>query len=154
MKKPVLMLGLALLVAACAPEAEGDQMAEGMHKAAEGGEHDGHNMGTLSDKAVKDKKEAAALLMTRFGVLECEKADLIGSLRTTKPDTGETMMRAYQVPVACAEAATAKVKEAGYTDGGDGLFTGTSADGAAEEVTIKVLEDGTSATIEWKAEQK
>ena len=143
-------------MSACSAEAdEVDHSAMG-HEAGEM-DHSEHMMnGPLSDKAVKDKKEAAEMLVARFGVEACGDADLVGSLRRTRPEEGETMMRAFKAPVACAEETITAIKKTGFEEGEAGVFTGTSADGADEEIKIKIIGEGESeaATLEWQATQK
>lgn len=149
-KTAILLIGLSTVLAACASEPDTTEKARETNDKS----HEGHQMGPLSDKAIKDKKEAADLLVERFAVEACAKADLIGSLRRTEPDGGGSMMRAYQVPVACAEETIASVKQLGFEEGEPGTFAGASSDGSAEGIKIQVLEDGVSATIEWELDQK
>lgn len=149
-------MGFALILAACSAEAdEVDHSAMG-HETGKM-DHSEHMMnGPLSDKAVKDKKEAADLLVARFGVEACDDADLVGSLRRTSPEEGETIMRAYKTPVACAEGTSSAIKQLGFTEGEPGVFSGTSTDGAAEEIKIKMIGEGedAAATVEWQATTK
>lgn len=151
------LLGCALALAACSSEVEGDEHA-GHDMSDMSGEmdHSKHMAGPLSDKAVKDKKEAADMLVARFGVEACAEADLIGSLRRTSPEEGETMMRAFQAPVSCGEETIAAVRKAGFAEGEPGVFTGTSAEGTAEEIKIQMIGEGdeAAATVEWQATQK
>ena len=150
-KSGILLAGLVAVLAACAPETESAEP----QGSAESDPHAGHDMSKmpLSDKAIKDKKEAAALLVERFDAASCSEADLIGSLRRTSPEEGETIMRGFKVPESCAEEALAAVKQLGFEESAPDTFSGTSANGEPEEVKIVELADG-SATVEWESSQK
>lgn len=153
----LLLLGAAMMVAACSSgETDHSEHDATKHAAAGDAEdHSGHQMGPLSEKAIKDKKEAAELLVKRFGVEACAKADLLGSTRRTSPDDGETIMRAYQVPIDCAREATKIVSGNGYTQDAPNTYAGTSPDGTAETVRIQLdPAEESSAVIEWEATQK
>lgn len=148
-KAGFVVLSLAAVLAACAPEAD----TADTQGSDEDNPHAGHDMSNmpLSEKAIKDKKEAADLLVERFEVASCSEADLIGSLRRTSPEEGETIMRAYKVPGDCAQGTLTAVKEAGFEESEPDTFTSSSGEG--EEIKIVVIEDG-SATVEWESSQK
>lgn len=147
----IVLVGLCSALIACSSNDGASEHAEKSDASA----HEGHDMMAmeLSDKAVKDKSEATELLIERFGVDACGKADLIGSLRRTHPEDGVSMMRGFKVSVACAEATVAAATKLGFQEDEPGTFTTTAPDGAPEEVKVDVIGDGAAATIEWTSDK-
>ena len=146
----VSLVGVCAALAACSPDSDTTVKAE----KAEASTHAGHHVTKLSEKAVKDKKEAAELLVGRFDVEACAKADLIGSLSRKDPAEGETIMRAYKVSVPCAEKATAAAKNTGFKENEPGIFAGASPNGTTESLKIQMIGDGAAATVEWEVMQE
>lgn len=146
-------LFLAAALAACSSEPEVDHSAMG-HDPDENGQSQ-HSM-PLSEKAKKDKKEAAEMLLSRFGVNTCEEADLLASARRTSPEEGETMTRVFKVPSACAQDTVDTLKELGFEELEAGLYTADAADDDAEQVSIVTPEEGGegTTTLEWKTAQE
>ncbi len=146
-------LALALALAACSSEAEVDHSAMG-HDGGEDGQSQ-HSM-PLSDKAKKDKKEAAELLVARFEVNTCADADLLASARRTSPEEGETMTRVFRVAPECAQGTVDTLNEEGFEELEAGLYTSDAGDDDAEQVSIVMPDesvDGTT-TLEWKTVQE
>lgn len=146
-------LATALALAACSSEPEVDHSAMG-HDTGEDGQSQ-HSM-PLSDKAKRDKEEAAELLVARFGVSTCEDADLLASARRTSPDDGETMTRVFRVSPECAEGAVDTLKGESFEELEAGLYTADAGDDDAEKVSIVLPEDSVdgTTTLEWKTAQE
>jgi hypothetical protein len=95
MKRAVIILaGMAAALSACASEPEGEDHSmhgvdHSMHKGSESTELP---VMPLSEKAKKDKKEAAEVFAKRFGIKACADVDLLGSVRQTSPDSGEMVI--------------------------------------------------------------
>lgn len=151
MKKAVIMIAaLGMALAACSSEAD-------THAAKSEGEmasHEGHHVMQVSEKEAKAKVEAAKLYMDRFNIAACEKVDLLGLVRRTSPEEGESNLRSFQVPVACAEETLAAVTKQGFKDDGKGTLVGTAPDGSAETIKVELPEGVSAGIVEWEVIRK
>lgn len=156
-RRVIILLGVGAALTACGSESHGDEHAgHGEDHAEHGGSAQSteHPVMPLSDKAKRDKKEAANLFVKRFGIEDCADADLLGSVRQTSPDTGEMVIRSYQTSESCAKETLAKVKKDGFSEAEADTFVGKSPDGADEKISIQIVEANSAGLIEWESVQK
>jgi hypothetical protein len=158
MKKTfVVLAGVAAALAACGSEPKSEDHSEhGEDHSMHGGsaESTEHPVMPLSDKAKKDKKEAAGIFMKRFGIEACADVDLLGSVRQTSPESGELMIRSFQTSEACATETLAKLKQSGFTEAEPDTFVGKSPDGADEKIDVRIVEENSAGLIEWESAKK
>jgi hypothetical protein len=146
----IVLSGVLIALAACSSET--DHSAHGTDTKADA--HVGQHVMQVSEKEAKAKVEAAKLYMDRFNIAACEKVDLLGLVRRTSPEDGESNLRSFQVPVACAKETLAAVTKQGFKDDGKGTLVGIAPDGTPEKIKVELPEGVTAGIVEWETNRK
>lgn len=146
----IVLCAACAALAACSAEPETpDTALSGVGMA-----HEGQHKMELSDREVRDKNEAAAMLAERFAVKACGEADMMGRVKKTDAQGTKTVVLGFSASAECADEVQAAVGTLGFTETEPGVYADASSGEVSDRVFIQRGEDGSSAVVEWEAVQK